>query len=224
MTALCSSVGYMINVLSWTSSWFMVGLASERLILVAFPIKGKQWTSKKKAICWVLSQVIVSLIVFCDLWLIDFSKDDCSYKKSFTWYSRGGRQMFFIISYNAFPLILICVCYTSLVILVKLKRRKMKQQNANVNKADDRLTAMALLVCLAFLLLFIPSMIYVALTVRLGWYKNRTPLINLVDASVMLLKQFNFSINFFLCLLSNNRFRSEMRKMLPFRNSVQPGQ
>ena len=77
-TVLCSTCGFFINLATGTSSWFIVCIACERLLVVKWPLKAKAFTSKTKA---VVTLLVTTLIVFLMnsylIFMVDYTTTTC---------------------------------------------------------------------------------------------------------------------------------------------------
>ena len=58
-TSLCSTCAFLSNCATGTSSWFIVCIALDRLLVVKFPLKAKIFSSKSKAVVTLISVTVV---------------------------------------------------------------------------------------------------------------------------------------------------------------------
>ena len=211
-TVLCFTCGYLLNVAQFGSSWTMVCIALERFLVVKFPLKAKQLTSKRKASIAVTSVAISSTVVNSYyFWMVDPTSTTCSWRPSFIWFGKYGQAVFLIVFYNVIPLAITCFSYVSLVVLIYAKKDIASGSN---NPAKERLTITALYICLGFVVLTSPSLIYISMSRAKGWLFRPTDSSRIFDTSAIVLLNINYSTNFFINLVSNSKFRDVIRRYL----------
>ena len=216
----CTVFGTLLPGAAMTSSWFIVCIACERFLVVKFPLKAKQLTSKKKAKMAVTAISLCSIFLnMPNIWMVDFhSKSTCNYLPIFHWFHSTWKGLVFLIGYNLIPLLITCVCYILVIVMVRKKR--MVATNSANNK--DKLTVTALAICLCFMILTTPIAVRILLS-RLKYFKPEQRAMYLVyDTVAQFLRQLNYGTNFFIYLASNVQFRKSFREMM-CRRSTQVG-
>ena len=218
-------MGNLNNVFGLTSHWYMVCIAFERLLVVLFPIKARWLTSKNKAICALVTIVAIIVIGKSNIWLIDFSKENCAYREELTEYKRFSEGVVNLVLNNILPLLIVSVCYITIVVSVRRsnKRRIEMTGQTKTQTTNDRLTITALWVCLAFLILVAPSGVFLLLSRIYNLRRNYRHLYKIFDTLVMLLRQINYALNFFLYFISNKQFRNVALRLIRHKRRVAPG-
>ena len=195
-TSLCTTCGFLSNFATGTSSWFIVCIALDRLLVVRFPLKAKMFSSKAKA---VVTLTFVTAIVFLMnthfLYMVDYSTTNCQFLPIFQPH-RPIAGMIFAVGMNILPLCLTCICYIIVVLLVMRKRTVAPSSNSNAMK--ERVTKTSLYICLAFMILTTPVAVFVMLNRRNGWNQNPTNFTLVFDTLSNFLRQLNYSVNFFI--------------------------
>ena len=123
-TFLCSTCGFFINVATGTSSWFVVCIACERLLVVKFPLKARSFTSKTKAVVTLLAVTVVMFLMNSYLiFMVDYNTTTCRFLLVFKDFNKTAQGMLFAVGLNLLPLCITCLSYISLVFLVIRKRK-----------------------------------------------------------------------------------------------------
>ena len=211
-TKLCFTCGYLLNVVMCASSWTMACIAVERFLVVKFPFKAKQLTSKRKASIAVISVAIFSTVINSySIWMVDPSSETCSWRQNFISFAKYGHPIVLIVFYNFIPWLVICFSYVSLVILIYVKKDITSGSN---NPAKERLTITAIYICFAFMVLTSPSLIYISMSRVKGWLFRPTGASRIFSTFSMFFLITNYSTNFFINLVSNSKFREVIRGYL----------
>ena len=210
-TVLCSTCGFVINFAGGTSSWFIVCIAFERLLVVKFPFKAKRFTSKTKAVI-TLTIITIMLILVNSHWIfmIDYTTTTCQYLPVFKDF-RKTATLIYAVGMNILPLSVTCVCYFLLVVMV-IRKRQVAPHSGGVVK--EKLTITALYICLAFMVLTSPFAIYIMLSGKKGWLWNPTEASMIFETLALFLQKFNYSVNFFIYVATSSQFRSKVSKLL----------
>ena len=205
-TILCCTCGFLLNVASGTSSWFIVCISAERLLVVKFPLKAKYYTSKMKA-CVTLLVVTFVIFLLNSSWVImvDYTTTTCQPLPMFRDLRKTFPGMMFAMGMNLVPLCITCLCYVILVILVVRKRKVAPVSGGLIVK--EKVTATSLYICLASMILTSPFAVYVMLLNMKGWLWNPTDVTLIFDTLTQFLRQINYSVNFFISMVLNSQFR-----------------
>ena len=204
-TILCSTCGFLSNFATGTSSWFIVCIALDRLLVVKFPLKAKTFSTKTKAVITLISITFVIFLMNTHyIYMVDYSTISCQFLLEFKAY-RPLAGMIFAVGMNILPLCLTCLCYMMLVALVMRKRNVAPSSNSSAMK--ERVTKTSLYICLAFMILTTPVAVFVMLNRRNGWNRNPTNFTLVFDTLSNFLRQLNYSVNFFINIATNSQFR-----------------
>ena len=218
-TGLCSTLGYLLNVVTFTSNWFIVCIAFERFLVVRFPLKAKQVSSKNKAIIAVVSVTVFSFLMNTyQHWMIDYGKTNCKYKAEFLSYAQYGQGTVYITAYHMLPMIITFICYLNLVYLV-VRRKNMTSTS---NAAKEKITKTALYICLMFLILMSPGSVYILFSRLKGWIFRPNDSSKIFESIAFFLMELNYATNFFINLGSNVIFRGVAKRLLGRAGSVFP--
>ena len=221
-TFLCSTCGFFINFATGTSSWFIVYIACERLLVVKFPLKAKSLTSRTKAIITLLSVTIgMFLLNSYMIFMIDYSTRSCQFLPIFKAFSKTVPGMLFAVGMNLLPLCITCMCYITLVLVVVRKRKVAPQSGGMMVK--EKVTTTSLYICLAFMVLTSPVAVYIMLLRLNGWTWNPTNTTLIFDTLTQFLRQFNYSVNFFINVATNPQFRHVVSKLFKRGNLTNRG-
>ena len=226
LSKVCGIVSFLINFGTGASSWIILGLAVERVLAVGFPIKAKILASKVKSL--IVTAIILGCVLIVNstnLWMVDYSAPRCFYLEEFEHFYRVGKGTLTLVLFSLIPFGTITVCYGVLVWLVTRKNKLKMQLGGNehvsaAEKKSDRLTAMSLYICLAFLLLTGPSHIYILIARKNGWVFKPPEAARAAETFVIFLRQLNYSTNFFIYLISNKQFRNVALAMFTRRKAT----
>ena len=217
-TVLCSTCGFLMNLAIGTSSWFIVCIAFERLLVVKFPLKAKTLTSKTKAVATLVAVTFVLFLLNSfQIFMVDFSSTTCQYLPVFMTLANFP-GMLFAVGLNLIPLCITCLCYIMLVIQV-VRKRKVAPLSGGVMK--EKVTSTSLYICLVYLILMSPVALYVMFLCLKGWNRNPTDITLIFDTLTQFLRQFNYSVNFFINMATNSQFRQIVFKL--FKRILPPG-
>ena len=171
-------------------------------------MKAKTFSSKTKAVITLTSvTVVIFLINTYYIYMIDYSTTNCEFLPIFKPY-RSLPGMIFAVGMNLLPLCLTCLCYIILVVLVM--RKKTVAPSSNSNSMKERVTMTSLYICLAFMILTSPVAFFVLLQRTNGWIQKPTNLTLIFDTIANFLRQFNYSVNFFINFGTNSQFRESV--------------
>ena len=213
-TFLCSTCGFFINFATGTSSWFIVCIACERLLVVKFPLKARSFTNKTKAVVTLLAVTVVMFLMNSYLiFMVDYSTTTCRFLLVFKDFNKTAQGMLFAVGLNLLPLCITCLSYISLVSLVIRKRKVAPQPQSGGIMLKEKLTATSLYICLAFMVLTSPVAVYIMLLRLNGWTWNPTNITLIFDTLTQFLRQFNYSVNFFINMATNSQFRHVVSKL-----------
>ena len=217
-TKLCASAGFMINFASSTSSWLIVFMAIERLLVAKFPTKAKQISTKRKTITAVFT-LFISLFILnlYNIFMVDYSSNTCEYLPKFKAFYRNGRRKLFFITSSILPLCITCICY---ILLVNLMRKQRLQIQTSSGGNTRKLNVVALWICLGFIILTSPFALFVILNTFYNWslHPNKYALIfNSVASFLWLL---NYTNNFLIYMVSIEKFRSITKKLFGINTTV----
>ena len=208
ITRLCSTCGFISSFATGTSSWFIVCVALDRLLVVRFPLKAKTFSSKTKAVITLTSVTVVMFLMNTYyIYMIDYNTTNCEFLPVFKPY-RSLPGMIFAVGMNLLPLCLTCFCYIILVVLVM--RKKTVAPSSNSISMKERVTMTSLYICLAFMILTSPVAFFVLLQRTNGWIQKPTNLTLIFDTIANFLRQFNYSVNFFINFGTNSQFRESV--------------
>ena len=212
------SKGYKIKTICF--SWLVVCLAVERFLVVKYPLKAKQLSSKKKALGVAISCVIAGMLVNSyRFWMVDYNSASCKFQYNYiSFYKLSG--LFVSLSNIIIPIAVIWIFYMMLVWLVR-RRRGTASSSSSGNK-KEKLTITVLYICLAYLVFSTPHAVYL-ITARLrNWVLKPTASSLVFNAITTTLMRLNFATNFFIYVASNEQFRNRTKELFRIGNRVEP--
>lgn len=214
----------MVGVGTMLSSYTVVLMTLERLLIVTFPLKAPNWITQKKVMIAEGILIVYSLLHNCHFFItvIHFEPAGyCDYNyakyiKFFKVYS-----VFDIVMATYIPLILVFFLNISIIVQLgraKSTQKKMSSDTQKATSSTDQITIMLLTVSLAF---FVCTAPYGVLQVFLfhvwfvpGMSKGSQSIIHFIRECFVMLWMMNHSINIFLYSLTGRKFRNEARHML----------
>ncbi|XP_074655730.1 uncharacterized protein LOC141909239 [Tubulanus polymorphus] len=209
-TLACYDTGFLcINLLAWInvgSSWAIVIITLERLVIVSSPLRGRQFCTRKAGRIITLLLIFGSVVNSTYTSLVTSYRDDigCYHKlqiyKIIDW-------LYQITFFVYLPLILVFVINTSLIIL--MCRSANLGQGGDKNAKTRKVTVTMLTVSCAFLVFLLPM----SITGVLGafWPDDENVL-----AAYDWIRSFlaiNNGINFYLYVLTGAEIRLAVREM-----------
>ncbi len=196
------------------SAWLLVSVTIERFICVYFPFKVKFWCTTKNAkiVCSILAVVLAG--VNFPQFLARYMNND----NGCTPYPRYEAFILFywpyidLVLYSFLPSLVMGI--TNGLIVFKMKKSSCAHNHVQYSamaKNSQKITVMLITVSTSFICLTLPVegfTIYVERT-SYNFYLD-----NIWFALVNVLKYLNHSINFFLYIVSAEKFRIELKKMM----------
>ena len=210
--------GYVLlkNLAPPYSAWLIFCIAIDRVLVVVFPMKAKQFSTILKAKIIVTTVLVVQVVFSITTWLLmDFPKCGLTIHE----YQRLGRIILRLVIYHLVPFVGTCICYIILVMKVVSNRKKTEKMTGG--DKSKTLLRTAMVICLVFLILTTPHDIYSMKTnLKLG-FLSRDATLALGSAGTFL-NMINYSINLFLNLGTSTLFRKAAKTLLRLNRSVVP--
>ena len=207
----CKIFIWMHSSFPWISSWLVVAISIERVIVVNLPHKAKMLCTSGKA--KLVTAFIYTFLILCQSHtLFEYAIHDnaClpvaqpkTYYISLIWIA--------ITFYAVLPLLIITICNICIITtIVKVKRLHRSIAHPPTEKGSN-LTFMLVTNCFFFLLLTVPYDILILI------YPNFIPKNNIAGYAINIsyeLRIFNHAINFILYVICGSVFRRELLLML----------
>ena len=204
-----------------TSSWLVVLISLERFIAVWLPLRAQVINIKKNMIIRI---VLIYLIIggFNGAWgvVADVLDTVCKpnlpsgpeYIEAAKWMIIAGTLIYSII-----PACIVLILNILIVIQLTIQHQKRKYMTETPH--TDQLTettAMLMTVSMAFIVFVVPINIAHCFTMFLGEsiFTSTNPTVVILREVAQTLQQLNYSINFFLYVLSSERFRQKVKEIL----------
>lgn len=217
----CKFLEWLVPFALCTSSWILLAVTTERLVVVTWPLQAKVWCTRRTA----RLVIVVLVATFGTLWATiviihrGTSTGECDNSEYLAFLAEHG----YMISLSLHTLIpTSALVVVSVFLAVRLSRvqharatmglaaampAEKKSEATNITKA----TATTMLVSVTYLLLTLPSAGYS--TIQTFYGLDRTPVTYFVGSQCLRLRYINHGINFVLYLLGLPKVRAEIKKM-----------
>ena len=205
-----------------TSSWLIVLISIERFAAVWFPLKAQIINSKKNIIAGIIG-IYVGIGSFNIGWgvIADVLDGSCKPNVAYGEENVAAARAMIVAGTLIYAIIPACVVlFLNILIIFQLiiqKRRRAYLSDAPVNDQLTKTTAMLLTVSIAFIVLVVPISIahcFTLLHLNESIFSSANPTVVIFREVAQTLEQLNYSINFFLYVLSSAKFRKQVRKLL----------
>ncbi|KAI0222980.1 hypothetical protein LSAT2_025766, partial [Lamellibrachia satsuma] len=204
------------------SSWIVVFICVERFIAVCFPLRSKTICTKRM----VYISIAVTLLIFgaynafrawLDTSIVQGTCVPNSIHRTGSIAVVGSVLLLSLSTYAIVPAVIMIVLNSFTVTSLWRSRRKVHAQSASQNsssKMASRMTAMVLATNAAFVLLVMPISIahLVSFFRQDNLFESKDPAIVVFREITLDFEQLNYSINVFLYVLCNKRFRDVFRR------------
>ena len=220
-SASCKTFYWFWRTAKITSSWLVVLISLERFIAVWLPLRAQVINSKKNMIIRI---VLIYLIIgsFNGAWgvVADVLDTVCKpnlpsgpeYIEAAKWMIIAGTLIYSII-----PACIVLILNILIVIQLTIQRQKRKYMTETPNTDQlAKTTTMLMTVSMAFIVFVVPISIAHCFTMFLGEsiFTSTNPTVVFLREVAQTLEQLNYSINFFLYVLSSERFRQQVKEIL----------
>ncbi|XP_060552919.1 delta-type opioid receptor-like [Ruditapes philippinarum] len=219
-----------------TSSWFIVFLCIERFVAVKFPLKVKIIITEMRIKVYIIV-VYLTMTGFAIILSFSTATDNMICKKDAI--ASNEKQMFRalmlveMLLYSVGPIFLMSVL-TPIIILQLYKRYQYKKALTNKTETGKereiqqlqeliRTTTVLISVVAAFIICVTPITVFQQVKFWLHIKKKemeRTYSIFVFRETSQRLEQINYSINFFLYILTSNTFRKTVLEMLHLKQNI----
>ena len=204
------------------SSWIVVFICVERFIAVYFPLRSKTICTKRM----VYISIAVTLLIFgaynafrawLDTSIVQGTCVPNSIHRTGSVTVVGSVLLLSLSTYAIVPAVIMIVLNSFTVTSLWRSSRKVHAQSASQNtscKMASRMTAMVLATNAAFVLLVMPISIahLVSFFRQDNLFESKDPTIVVFREITLNFEQLNYSINVFLYVLCNKRFRDVFRR------------
>ena len=213
------------------SSWIVVFICIERFIAVCFPLRSKTVCTKRMAYASIVG-TLLGASAYCGFrtWLdTSVVQGTClpnsTHLKSYI----TTVEIFLLFSlavYAIVPAIIMVVLNSVTVTCLWRSRRKVHAQSSVHDPAGKaatqlvRTTAMLLSTNAAFIVFVTPISLAHAVSFfrRQDLFESSDPMLAVFRELTQIFEQLNYSVNFFLYVVCNKRFRSEFKRTVLCRN------
>lgn len=219
----CMSYVYLLSTGSMISAWTVVTMSFERVLIVTFPLKAPNWTSRTKAILCELILITICILHNTHYFWTTISIPPCSYD-----YNKYGTFLGIYSIYDAcmtsyVPLVSIFLLNAIIIIQMSRARAIQKKMSNTPNQdskgtnATNQITVMLMTVSIAFFFCMLPfgilqiftSYVYQPQDMTIALYAK----LSLANQVCTMLWMVNHSINVVLYSLTGRKFRHEMLSM-----------
>ena len=193
--------------LPWISSWLLVCISVERVIVVYIPHKAKKLCTTNKA--YMVTTFMYLLFLLGNIHAFfknDIHAGHCVPLDEIYYVALGGVS---IALYSIVPGLVIVICNMVIVCtLIKMSRvQKTMSHDKSASQNSKNLTVMLVMNCLFFLILTSPYNIISIVSYKVAVNEN-------IIFAMYELANLNHAINFFLYVLCGSLFRKELFRML----------
>ena len=217
-TVICRHYHLWLRVFFTYSSWLVVCIAVERVLVVKYPFRAKSLCNTRNALITVVS---VFLLIFGTSWYVYPTwvvneEGICSLNPSYLTFSMYVSPWLMSVLYSYLPFLILIATHAILLfsITVADKNREKMTKNTEGYKMADKLTKTAISICVTYLFLTTPVSVYY--TITFANYTNKSPGFKLAGAITDTLGMVNYSVNMFLYIVTSRLFRQEIKTMLCF--------
>ena len=200
------------------SSWIITIVAIERSLVVFFPFRANKHSNKKKAKITIFIIIIINVLISSPDIITSFDlnkKIECKVTSFFRFYEVNIRftLMGILTSYLPFTIIVVCnVLLVWKIMAAKKARRSLSGISEKATGYDvTKLTTVAVVMCLTFLFLTAPSMVFFLLDKIYHWKSYEAGIIRSLAPLLALIRA---AVNGFLCICCSRTLRGEMMKMI----------
>lgn len=221
----CKLYLYILTTGSFISSWTVVAISIERVLVVSFPLKALAWSNRKKTGIVELCITILAALHNMHFFWTGISIPNCHYDTL--------KYPEFIRIYSVFDTCMSCyvplalICLLNIIIMIQMNRAKVVHRRIVVSAAKDedrkffnshkQITVMLVTVSVAFFLCMTPFYILQVLRVYIWDEQHFTKAmhdkVKLAYNVTQMLWMANHSINVVLYSLTGCKFRKEMLNM-----------
>lgn len=205
-----------------TSSWFVVFVCIERFLVVWFPLKVKQISTRRNTLCG-LACIYIGICSLTGAWTFASGLKNGACVPDMK--SKGYEELtrVFLLTgttvYSGLPSVLMIV-FTSLIIsklfVSRRQRQKLSTTVSNADAATAKITVMLIGITIAYILLVNPHAILhnIAFATGKDFFESSSPMIKTGREIAQVLEQINYSINFFMYILCSTQFRARVADVL----------
>ena len=221
----CTFYTWFVNLVGIASSWTLVLVTLERLVIVYKPHKAHVWFTWRRAIVavvamWVLWGIVGTYILAHESTgdIICLMDDSNFHKRALT---------IFLVLYSLLPAIIILTANAFIISRLRKaskNRRRMStmgnsnstnQQNKNPSSNNNKFTAMLLTNSFVFILLTLPeALIFVVDASNDFQFLYEESYLDVLIPISDIMRRLNHAINFLLYCLSGVMFRRELKAMV----------
>ncbi|KAI0221862.1 hypothetical protein LSAT2_026885 [Lamellibrachia satsuma] len=204
------------------SSWIVVFICVERFIAVCFPLRTKNMCTKRIANTSIAVTLLIcgacnAFRVWLDTSIVQGTCVSNSIYRTGSTTVVGCVLLLSISAYAPVPATIMVVLNSFTVTSLWRSRRKVHAQGASQNsssKMASRMTAMVLTTNAAFVLLVMPISIahLVSFFRQHNLFESNDPAIIVFREITLYCEQLNYSVNFFLYVFCNKKFRDVFRQ------------
>jgi hypothetical protein len=219
----CKFHRWFFDVVYTYAAWLVMSLAIERFIVVWFPLKAKSICTKKAALVGVIFMpIFISFTYLHSLFAWHIDEDQtCNLVPRFVWFMSSVHPWLTAVLYSYFPVIVLIVCTAGITVqLVKMKRQQQEIANKKDGDSSERakeykVAITVVSVCVTFFFLTVPLTLYYVLAFNLGQFVYQGPEMALIETFILIIGLSNHAINFFLYVITSEKFRRELVRLLP---------
>ena len=200
------------------SSWIITIVAIERSLVVLFPFRANKHSNKKKAKITIFIIFIINVLISSPdiITYVDLNKKiECKVTSFFRFYEVNIRFTLVGILTSYLPFTIIVVCNVLLVWKIMAAKKARRSLSGISEKATGydvtKLTTVAVVMCLTFLFLTAPSMVFFLLDKIYHWKSYEAGIIRSLAPLLALIRA---AVNGFLCICCSRTLRGEMMKMI----------
>ena len=221
----CSIVSFLADFVPAIAIWLVVLLTADRCVAVWFPLKHKELCSYKRILMAYCGIVFISIIIVSDhLFAIQTAKSPdgfyCVFKIKYRLITRKFRWAY-STWYSYIPAALMVILNGFLVYIVRRQAAlfagaKQTVQMAGTGNIERHVTRMAILVSIAFIVLFIPYVCFNIALIIWNYLESNDTFFTYLKGLVILhlSSDLNHIINPFLYLFSGRRFRKDAKMLI----------
>ncbi|XP_050401949.1 FMRFamide peptide receptor frpr-18 [Patella vulgata] len=208
------------------SSWIIVCMAQERLLVVYMPFKKHAFTTQRGAILIILSLFIVmSYTQVFRLVMVTNNNSQCeSIPELYTIYTALHVYFYQFCLIFTLPVIIVFVCNIMVLCKIHHVRKAMQDENSFstrlTRKSNTRHKTTIMLLAISFTYIFtLLPLVFLSFVLIIAYKVYGAAAASLVIRAtpwkdlLVVVSQINYGINFFIYVLSGKKFRVELRRV-----------
>ena len=221
----CQFYNFVFQSAITLSSWLVVAVAIERLIVVWMPLRAKTLCTVRKAVIFVCVMPVVCLLLQSYNFLIWKLNDDregrCDMNPEYEFFHRYVYSPLNNAAYCYVPVLILIVVNAAIVVGLTRANKARKRLGTEESSEIRRVTVSVVTICVTFVCLTVPLTLFYVIIYSSDQFVTQSPSMALGRTLVLIIGLSNYAINFYLYVLTSDNFRRELRALFGCQKSVE---